>query len=245
MLRGLSGQTEIHLPNAIWEMQVIQDRARTSSPETAGKPLTVGITGGSASGKTTFARALVEHLEDFSPVLLNQDRYFRDYAEIPEADREAAKSSNHPSAVRWDALTEHIEELVAGRSVVEPAPHTRARLRGVEPATVAPSDLIIVEGHLLFCREQVRKLMELKLFIEADTHERVLRRMLRDTGSSGMDLDRAVAWYRRDVIPNFPVHTAPTRRFADLVIPFDQMNETAIELTALGIRSILNARTSA
>jgi len=206
------------------------------------KPLIVGISGGSASGKTTFANALCEALLDFNPVLLNQDRYFRDFSDLPEAEREEARTSNHPRAVRWSALVDHLKCLLSRQTIVEPAPGTRARQRGIEPAPIEPSDLVIVEGHLLFCSDEVRSLLDIKLFIEADTHERVVRRMLRDTQAGRMNLEQAVAWYRRDVIPNYPVHTAPTRRYADLVVPFDAMNENAIRLTALGIRGELGRR---
>lgn len=208
------------------------------------KPLTVGITGGSASGKTTFARALAGALEDFTPVVLNQDHYFRDWNEFPPEERAEVRTSNHPRGVLWPAFVEHVERLVARQPIEAPAPGTRARHRGDAVRTVEPRDLVIVEGHLIFCNETLRDLMEIRIFIDADPHERVLRRMLRDTTQSGMTLEEAVAWYRRDVIPNFPVYTEASRQYAHLVVPFDGDGSPAVALIASGIRETLRNRRS-
>ena len=206
------------------------------------RPLTVGITGGSASGKTTFSRALAGALDDFRVVILNQDRYFRDWADIPPEEQEAARTTNHPRGVLWPSLIAQVERLVERQPIREPVEGTRARRRNLSPETVEPGDLVIVEGHLIFWDETLRDLLELKIFLDADAHERVLRRMLRDTSTGGMDLERAVAWYRRDVIPNFPVYTGATREYADLIVPFDVHNRVAVEVIANGIRQILRRR---
>ena len=205
-------------------------------------PITIGLCGGSASGKTTFARALADELSDFGPVILNQDRYFRDWSVYPAEEREAVRTANHPRAVLWPAFTEHVERLVDRRPIQVPAAGTRAQNRGDAPQTVQPGDVLIVEGHLVFCDEALRNMMEIKIFIDADPHERVLRRMLRDTAQGRTDLEAAVAWYRRDVMPNFPIYTEPTRRFADLVVPFDTSGSTAIRFVASGVREMLRVR---
>lgn len=200
-------------------------------------PITVGIMGGSASGKTTFASALAEQLAEFAPVVLNQDSYFRDWAEYSPAERERVITANHPDAVLWDALITDIEKLRARDAIEIPTPGTRAAQRSNENSHVQPSDIVIVEGHLIFWSEPLRDLMDIKLFLDVDAHERVLRRMLRDVAQSGGDLEWAINWYRRDVLPNFPVYTEPCKQYADLVIPFQDENPVALHTLVAGIRA--------
>ncbi|MYH82508.1 AAA family ATPase [Candidatus Poribacteria bacterium] len=200
-------------------------------------PITVGIMGGSASGKTTFANALAEALAEYSPVVLNQDSYFRDWSEYSDAERERVITANHPDAVLWDALITDIKKLRARDAIDVPTPGTRGAQRGDEQTRVHPSDVVIVEGHLIFWSEDLRDLMDIKLFLDVDAHERVLRRMLRDVAQRGGDLEWAINWYRRDVLPNFPVYTEPCKQYADLVIPFQNENPVALHTLVAGIRA--------
>ena len=209
------------------------------------KPVTVGISGGSASGKTTLAIALAERLKEFSPVILHQDYYFRNWSEYPPEEREKAITANHPDAVQWDALLGHIRQLIARQSIETPPEGTRAFARGDTPATIQSSDLIIVEGHLILWDAALRDLMDVKLFVDVEPHERVLRRLLRDVAQRGGDLEGAVAWYRRDVIPNFPAYTESCKKYADLVVPFLDENPVALQTLVAGLRDrIVNQRVS-
>lgn len=205
-------------------------------------PITVGIMGGSASGKTTFASALAEQLSEFSPVVLNQDSYFRDWSEYSEAERERVITANHPDAVLWDALITDIKKLRERNVIETPTPGTRGAQRGDEKVSVQPSDVVIVEGHLIFWSEDLRDLMDIKLFLDVDAHERVLRRMLRDVAQRGGDLEWAINWYRRDVLPNFPVYTEPCKQYADLIIPFQDENPVALHTLVAGIRDQIESR---
>ena len=209
------------------------------------KPVTVGISGGSASGKTTLAKALVDGLTEFSPVILHQDHYFQDWSEYPPEEREKVITANHPDAVRWEVLLDHIRQLIARQPIETPPEGTRAFARGNTPTTIQPSDLIIVEGHLILWDTALRDLMEVKLFVDVEPHERVLRRLLRDVAQRGGDLEEAVAWYRRDVIINFSVYTEPCKAYADLVVPYLDENPVALQTLAAGLRDrILSRRTS-
>ena len=208
-------------------------------------PITLGIMGGSASGKTTFASALAEQLTEFSPVVLNQDSYFRDWSEYSEAERERVITANHPDAVLWDALIADIKKLRDGDVIYTPTPGTRAAQRSTEKASVQPSKVVIVEGHLIFWSEDLRDLMDIKLFLDVDAHERVLRRMLRDVAQRGGDLEWAINWYRRDVLPNFPVYTEPCKQYADLIIPFQDENPVALRTLVAGIRARIEENGSA
>ena len=210
------------------------------------KPVTVGISGGSASGKTTLATTLAKELKEFSPVILHQDYYFRDWSEYPPEERERVITANHPDAVQWKALLGHIRQLVARHPIETPPEGTRAFARGDAPATIQPSDMIIVEGHLILWDATLRDLMDLKLFVDVEPHERVLRRLLRDVAQRGGDLEGAVAWYRRDVIPNFPIYTESCKAYADLVVPFLDENPVALQTLVAGLRDrIVSQRTSA
>ena len=206
------------------------------------KPVTVGISGGSASAKTTLATTLAEKLKEFSPVVLHQDYYFRNWSEYPPEDREKVITANHPDAVQWDALLGHIRQLIARQPIETPPEGTRAFARGDVPATIQPSDLIIVEGHLILWDAGLRDLMDVKLFVDVEPHERVLRRLLRDVAQRGGDLEGAVAWYRRDVIPNFSVYTEPCKAYADIVVPFLDENPVALQTIVAGLRDRIVSR---
>ena len=209
------------------------------------KPVTVAITGGSASGKTTFAKALAEELRTFSSVILHQDFYFKDWSEYPLEVREQVVTANHPDAVRWEALIEHIEQLINRQPIKTPIPGTRAASRGDEPVIIQACDIVIVEGHLILWDEKLRALMDVKLFIDVEPHERVLRRLLRDVAQRGGDMERAVAWYRKDVIPNFSIYTEPCKQYADLILPFLNENPVALQIIAAGIRERIVAQRDA
>jgi uridine kinase len=201
--------------------------------------LLVAITGGTSSGKTTLTRALAEAIDDLQPVVLGQDAYFRDYAELPEREREAARTANRPDAVNWAALRPQLEALKRGESVTHPAPGTRAGARGDRPQTLGPAQVVLLEGHLLLVNERVRELADLKVFVDCDVEVRVLRRIQRDTSRAQADLQRSLAWYWRDVLPNNQRYTNLQRGYADLIIPHDRPNPLAPHLLAACIRDLL------
>lgn len=203
------------------------------------RPITVGIMGGSASGKTTFATALAEQLAEFTPITLHQDSYFRDWSEYTPEEREKVVTANHPDAVLWDVLIADVEKLRSRDSIETPTPGTRAAQRGDERKITHPSDVVIVEGHLIYWNQHLRELMDIKIYLDVDAHERVLRRMLRDVGTRSGNLEGAISWYRRDVLPNFPIYTEPCKKYADLIIPFLNDNPVALHTVASGIRAQL------
>lgn len=202
-------------------------------------PITVGVMGGSASGKTTFANALAELLAEFSPIILHQDSYFRDWSEFTAEEREQVITANHPDAVCWDVLIADLEKLRSNTRIEIPAPGTRAANRGDDQQTIQPGDVVIVEGHLIFWDQELRELLDIKLYLDVDAHERVLRRMLRDVGTRSANLESAIGWYRRDVLPNYPIYTEPCKKYADLIIPFLNDNPIALQTVTAGIRSQL------
>ncbi|MGH2354287.1 MAG: uridine kinase family protein [Chloroflexota bacterium] len=208
-------------------------------------PVLVAIAGGTSSGKTTLTQALAQQIADLRPVVLSQDAYFRDFSDVPEAEREAARTANRPEAVNWAALRPQLEALKRGEAVSHPVPGTRAGTRGDPPAQVGPSAVVIIEGHLLLVDERVRELADLKVFVDCDVEVRVLRRIARDTGRPSGSLERSLAWYWRDVLPNNQRYTTLQRTYADLIIPYDRPNPLAARLLATCIRELASSQPSA
>jgi uridine kinase len=203
-------------------------------------PVLVVVAGGTSSGKTTFTAAVAEHLADLGPVILSQDAYFRDFQDLPEAEREAALTANRPDAVHWDALVPHLEALKRGAAVDFPAPGTRAARREPQRRPVEPAPVILLEGHLLLVDERVRALADLRVFLDCDVEVRVLRRIARDVGRPDGSLDRSLAWYWRDVLPNNQRHTNLQRGLADLIVPHERPNPLAARLVAACVRDLLS-----
>jgi uridine kinase len=202
------------------------------------RPIVVAIAGGSATGKSTLARRLAEELEELRPVVLGQDRYFRDFAEYAPEEQERYRTANHPDALNWPAFHAALDALVAGRAIEEPAPGTRARARGAAAQTIGPAGLVLVEGLFALWDERCRGLADLRVYTEIDDEERLLRRIERDLAERGGTVERVIAWYRRDVKPNFPTYTASTRRYADLIVPTYHPTDVAVRALAAAIRAL-------
>lgn len=215
-----------------------QPEPRPLAPDLRVRPVVVAIAGGSATGKSTLARALAAQLAELQPVILGQDRYFRDFAEYSPEEQEQVRTANSSNALNWSAFHDALEVICAGGTIVEPAPGTRPHRRGETPRMIGPAGLVLIEGLFALWDERCRQLADLRLYTEIDDDERVLRRIHRDITERGANLEGVIAWYRRDVKPNFPTFTAATRRYADLIVPTDRVNEIAIRALADAIRGI-------
>jgi uridine kinase len=202
----------------------------------AGGALVFGLCGGTSSGKTTFARALVERLNQLDgslrPVLLRQDEYFQDYLHLPEDARGAARTANRPDAIAWPALRDAVRRLRAGGSVTFPGQGTGLAQRDRNVREIGPTRVVIVEGHLLYVDAPIQELIDLKAFLDCDPEERVLRRIRRDTTTSGRTIEQSMEWYLRDVQPNNGHYVEWQRAHADLVIPHDRENPAAVAFVA-------------
>jgi uridine kinase len=206
---------------------------------------TIGIAGGSASGKTTLARALLTRLKDFDPVILSQDRYFRDWSDYPEEERDRVRTANRAEAIQWPAYMDAVRKIQAGEPIQEPAPGTRAAQYESEAITIQPGRVLVLEGLFVLYPEELRELLDLAIYVEVDDSERILRRLMRDARSRGGNLERSVAWLRRDVLPNFPTFTGATKQHADLIVPNLQADNRAVQVIAQGVRSILESEDGA
>lgn len=171
-------------------------------------------------------------------MVLHQDSYFRDWQDVPAAAREQARTANRPEAVRWEALVDDVRQLVRWQHIEVPAPGTRAAASGETARRVSAAPVVLVEGHLLLASETLRGLADLCVYLEVEPEERILRRLERDAARPGGDLTRALAWLRRDVLPNHPLYSAPHRALADVLIPYGRPNPAAEAFLAAGIREL-------
>ncbi len=205
--------------------------------------LVVGICGGTSSGKTTFARTLVDILRVsdpmICPVLILQDQYFQDYLHLPESARPEARTANRPDAIAWPALREALTLLKQGASTPFPGRGTGLAQRAPDIREIGPTRLVIAEGHLLFVDAPTQALLDVKVFLDCDVEERVLRRIKRDTTTSGRTIEQSLEWFLSDVQPNNQHYTEWQRQQADIVIPHDRPNPVATALLADAILSRL------
>ena len=205
------------------------------------RPLTIGIGGGTASGKTTVARRLVERLAGHPIALLDQDAYYRDLSDTPLEDRKRF-NFDHPDSFDTELLVKHLNELRAGRAVEKPVYSFALHSRTGETQRVNPGDVILLEGILVLAVEPVRALLDVKVFVDSDADVRALRRLSRDVKERGRDFDGVIEQYFHTVRPMHFGFVEPSKRYADIIIPHGGNNEIAIEMVAGAVRQRLFGR---
>jgi uridine kinase len=202
------------------------------------QPLTIGIAGGTASGKTTVARRLVERLGTHPVAVLDQDSYYRDLADLPLEER-ARFNFDHPDAFDTALLVRHLLDLRAGNAVEKPVYSFTQHTRTGETLRVNPGDVVILEGILVLALEPVRELLDVKVFVDSDSDVRVLRRVSRDIKERGRAFDSVVEQYFRTVRPMHFGFVEPSKRYADIIIPHGGLNDIAIEMVAGAVQKRL------
>ena len=202
------------------------------------QPLTIGIAGGTASGKTTVARRLVERLGTHPVAVLDQDSYYRDLADLPLEER-ARFNFDHPDAFDTALLVRHLGDLRAGNAIEKPVYSFTQHTRTGETVRVNPGDVVILEGILILALEPVREMLDVKVFVDSDADVRVLRRVSRDIKERGRDFDGVVEQYFRTVRPMHFGFVEPSKRYADIIIPHGGLNDIAIEMVAGAVQKRL------
>ena len=183
-----------------------------------GRPLVIGIGGGSGSGKTTIAEALIREIGEGACALILHDAYYRDLSHLPLSER-AAQNFDHPDALETELLVEHLRELLAGRAIDQPVYDFTRHLRRDDTARIEPRPVLLVEGVLVLSDPELRELLDLKIYVDTDADLRLMRRLQRDIRDRGRTLDSVFEQYLETVRPMHVRHVEPTRAFADLVIP--------------------------
>ncbi len=202
------------------------------------QPLILGVAGGTGSGKTSVARALVETFKDYKVPLIPQDAYYKDQAHLTAKER-AEINYDHPLAFDNELLVRHLDELVAGRAIEQPVYNFVTHTRAHESVTVHPAPIVLVEGILVLEDERLRERMDIKIYVDTDADERFIRRLKRDMIERGRSLDSVIDQYLGSVRPMHLQFVEPTKRYADVILPQGGTNLVAIDLLASKIRSIL------
>jgi uridine kinase len=202
------------------------------------RPILIGIAGGTGSGKTTVALRVKSHFPAERVEIIHHDNYYRDHAEMPR-DARARINYDHPDAFETDLLLEHLEELTIGHTIQSPRYDYEVHRRRTEWQQLGPADIILLEGILVLERESLRERMDIRIFIDEDDDERLLRRLVRDIVERQRSVESIVAQYREQVKPMFQQFVEPTKRYADLIIPHGGHNAVAIDLLVVKIRDLL------
>ncbi len=202
------------------------------------EPLIIGIAGGTGSGKTTLAKKIQEAFPGES-VLVSQDSYYKDLTGLTLEER-AAMNFDHPDSLDFDLLVHHLKELKAGQSIEKPIYNFRHHSRESFTETVSPNKIIIVEGILLFAMPEVRKLCDLKLFVDTDADIRLLRRIDRDIHERSRTLETVSHQYLTTVKPMHEAFVEPSKKEADLIIPHGGENPWALELIISNLKEQIN-----
>jgi uridine kinase len=200
--------------------------------------LIIGIAGGTGSGKTTVVKKIVEKLPVGEVVVLPQDSYYKDSSHIPVEERQNI-NFDHPDAFDWDLLSQHIAMLKAGKSIEQPTYSYLTCTRQAETIHVEPRNVIIVEGILALCDETLRSLMDLKVFVDADSDERLIRVIKRDIVERGRTTEAVMSRYTRILKPMHLQFIEPCKRYADLIVPQGGNNKVAIDILTMFIEKNL------
>jgi len=205
------------------------------------KPVVIGVTGGSGSGKTSVTKAIYESLKDHSILVLEQDYYYKDQSELPFEER-LKTNYDHPLAFDNDLLIEHIEKLLRYEVIQKPVYDYSIHTRSDKVIPVEPQDVIILEGILVLEDERLRNLMDIKLYVDTDADLRIIRRLTRDIRDRGRTFDSVIDQYLNVVRPMHNQFIEPTKRYADIIIPEGGHNHVAIDLMVTKIQTILEQK---
>ena len=208
------------------------------------KPFVIGITGGSASGKTLFLKSLLNKFSEEEITLISQDNYYKDRSEMP-VDKNGYYNFDLPECIDFQLYSEHIQALIDGKTVI----HKEYQFDNSESRkdlpevmlTHKPSKIIVVEGLFVFYKKKVSKLLDLKIFVDAKEHIKLKRRIDRDKNERGSDLEDVLYRWEKHVAPTFDKYINPTKHKADIIVNNHKHFKNALEIMSVYIESKLKA----
>jgi uridine kinase len=190
---------------------------------------TIGIAGGTGSGKTTVVKKILDRIPRDRVALVPQDSYYRDSSHLPMEERQKI-NFDHPDSLEFDLLTEHIRMLKAGRPVNQPIYSYLTCTRSKEFIPVEPREVIILEGILIYTHMPLVCEIDIKVFVDADSDDRLGRVIERDLMERGRDVKKVLERYQETVKPMHLQFIEPSKRYADIIVPQGGMNEVAISI---------------
>ena len=201
------------------------------------KTLLIGISGGTGSGKSTVTKKLVELIKEENVAVIEEDSYYKDQSNISFEER-VKTNYDHPFAFDNKLLIEHLKDLKSGKSIEKPLYDFELHNRKKETLLVEAKEVVILEGILILSEEEIRDLLDIKVFVDTDSDVRIIRRILRDIKERGRSLDSVIYQYMKTVRPAHLQFIEPSKKYADIIIPEGGYNDVAIDLIYQKIKSI-------
>ena len=202
------------------------------------KPIVFGVAGGTASGKTTVARAILDAVGASQVAYLPHDAYYRDMMHLPLEER-AKLNYDHPDSLESELLIEHIELLLEGKTVQIPIYDFTNHRRTEDTRTVEPSPIILIDGILIFTNPRLRNLMDIKIYVDTDPDVRFIRRLQRDLNERGRSLESIIDQYMGTVRLMHLEFVEPSKRYADVIVPHGGLNRVAMDMVVARLVGLL------
>ncbi|MCM1022017.1 MAG: uridine kinase [Muribaculaceae bacterium] len=200
--------------------------------------LVIGIAGGTGSGKTTVVNNIIRSLPQGEVAVLPQDAYYRDSSHVPPQER-CKINFDEPAAIEWELLEKHLQALRNGHTIEMPTYSYLTCTRQAETVTIEPRDVVIVEGILILTQPQLREALDVKVFVDADADDRLIRVISRDCIERGRTPQMVIDRYEAVLKPMHELYIEPSKRYADLIVPQGGNNKVAVKLLTQYIESRL------
>lgn len=200
----------------------------------------IGVAGGSGSGKTTVASNLVKAFKAEDAVLVEQDAYYRELTNMSLEER-AKVNFDHPDSIEFELLRKHLKNLKNGVAIERPIYDFTTHSRKEGAVKINPSKIVIVEGILIFAVPEIRELLDVKIFVDTDADEMILRRIERDMNERGRSFESVKTQYLTTVKPMYLEFCEPSKRYADIIIPRGGENKVAIDMVVSNLKGYLNS----
>lgn len=200
--------------------------------------LTIGIAGGTGSGKTTVVNQIINELQHDEVDVIYQDSYYKDTSHLGFEDRKAI-NFDHPQSIDFELLVEHLKTLKSQQNIEQPIYSFKTHNRTGETKTTRPRKVMIVEGILILTNPAIREMLDIKIYVQTDSDERLIRRLKRDITERGRDLDEVLNRYQNTLKPMHLQFIEPTKEYADIIIPNNKYNNVAIDVVQTIIKERL------